>query len=104
MKKKFKTVQILFDSQLTGLIQNEQNTAISWHFTKPAEYIRTNMWNYFQRVCMDKWRSGVFSLQTWCISLEAFASKKNRRIEFNAFDLQKKRVGFLELGMGIVKI
>ena len=31
----------LFDSQLIGLIQNEQNNAISKHFTKPAEYIRT---------------------------------------------------------------
>ena len=31
----------LFDSQLTRLIQNEQNTAISEHFTTPAENIRT---------------------------------------------------------------
>ena len=26
-----------------------------------------NQWNYFQRRCMDKWRSGDFSLQTCCI-------------------------------------
>ena len=34
-----------------------------------------NQWNYFQRGCMDKWRSGDFTIQTWCIPLEAFASK-----------------------------
>ena len=30
----------------------------------------------FQRGCMDKLRSGDFSIQTWFIPLEAFASKK----------------------------
>ena len=38
LKNTFKSVQILlyifFDSQLTGLNQNEQNTAISKHITK----------------------------------------------------------------------
>ena len=40
-----------------------------------------NQWNYFQRECMDKWRSGDFSLQTWRIPLEAFASNNtNERL------------------------
>ena len=26
---------------------------------------------------MDKWQSGDFSIQTWCIPLEAFTSKKS---------------------------
>ena len=50
LKNTFKTVKkycyfFLFDSQLTGLIQN---TAISKHFTKPVVY----QWNYFQRGCI----------------------------------------------------
>ena len=31
-----------FESQLTGLIQNEQNNAISNYLTKSAEYTRNN--------------------------------------------------------------
>ena len=60
MKSTFKTVKILlfffFGSQLlTGLIQNEQNTAISKHFTKPAEYTRTISGIIFSA---DVWISG----------------------------------------------
>ena len=59
-------VTFLFDSQQTGLIQNEQNTAISKHFTKPVEYIHTcNQWNYFQCGCMDMRQSGDFSMYTF---------------------------------------
>ena len=32
---------------------------------------------------MDKWRSGVFSMQTWCIPLEAFGSKKEIIFQVN---------------------
>ena len=39
-------------------------------FTKPTVYTLYNQWNYFQRGCIDKWRSGDFSIQTWCIPLE----------------------------------
>ena len=64
---KLKPVKILlffyFDSQLTGLIQN--NTAIS---NPRCIY---NQWNYFQHRCMSKWWSADFSIQTWCIPLEA---------------------------------
>ena len=56
LKNKFKTVKYCYfflDSQLNRLIQNEQNTVLSKHFTKPAEYTRYNQWKYFQRGCMD---------------------------------------------------
>ena len=86
LKYKFRPVILFFfDSQLTGLIQNKQNTAFikaflffSFFFLKNHGVYSYNQWNYFQRGCMDKWRSGDFSMQTWCISLEAleaFASE-----------------------------
>ena len=66
LKNNFTTVNMLlfffFDLQLTGLIQNEQNTAKSKHFTKPAEYIRTTSGTFFQRGCIDKRRSGDFAV------------------------------------------
>ena len=36
-----------------------------------------NQWNYFQCLCIDEWWSGDISIQTWCIPLEAFASKND---------------------------
>ena len=36
-------------------VNNIKNTEISKHFTNSY-----NDWNYFQRGCMDKWRSGDF--------------------------------------------
>ena len=42
----------------------KKNTAISKHFTKPAEYIHTTTGTIFQRGCIDKRRSSDFSIQT----------------------------------------
>ena len=40
------------------------------HFTNSY-----NHWNYLQRGCMDKWRSGdCFQYNPGCIPLDAFAS------------------------------
>ena len=51
LKNKYTTVKILLffflHSQLTGLIQNEQNTAISKHFTKPIEDTETTSGTIF---------------------------------------------------------
>ena len=51
LKNTFTTVKYLFFDffhlQLTGLIQNERNTAISKHFTKPMECIRTTIGTIF---------------------------------------------------------
>ena len=63
-----------FDSQLTAQIQNKTKYCDIKGFYKTH-----NQWNYFQRGCMDKWRSGDFSIQTWYIPLEAFASKNEKR-------------------------
>ena len=64
---------------MTGLIQSEQNTELSKHFTIPAENTCTTSGTIFSA---DVWISGGrdFSIQTWCIPLEAFASKKSVRI------------------------
>ena len=40
-------VIFFFDLKLTGLIQNEQNTAILKHFTKRAQYIHTTSGTIF---------------------------------------------------------
>ena len=69
---------ILFDLQLTGLIQNEKNTAISKHFTKLAEYI------HISTGCVDKRLSGDFSIQTWLYTFRTKASK-NRIKVYNLF-------------------
>ena len=45
-----------------SMLQNPRNILV-----QPVEL--------FQHGCMDKWRSGDFSIQTWCIPLEAFTSK-----------------------------
>ena len=42
-----------------------------------------NQWNYFQRGCMDKWRSDDFLIQTWCIPLEANPPLKPVYIELS---------------------
>ena len=85
LKNTFKPVKIFF-----SMIHNwpdwfkiKQNTAMSRHFTKPTVYTMYlyNQWNYFQQGCMDKWRSGDFSIQTWCIPLEVFASKKFKKLK-----------------------
>ena len=55
---------------MTGLIQNKTKA-----FYKTNGAYSYNQWNYFQGGCMDKWRSGDFSIQTRCIPLEAFAFK-----------------------------
>ena len=61
---------------MTGLSQNEQNTAISKYFTKHVQ----TQWKYFTRGCMDNWRSGDFSLKSLV---------HNRRIDFDALDLHE---------------
>ena len=63
----------------------------SQHFTKPSVYSQ-NQWNYFQHGYTDKWRSGDFSIQTWCIPLEAFASKKPDDIQvyINTYETLRK--------------
>ena len=48
-------VNFFFDSQLTGLIQNAQNTAISKNFTKPEEDTRITGGTIFNA---DVWISG----------------------------------------------
>ena len=65
----FKLVKILlfflFDSQLTGLIQNfkiKQNSAISKHFTKPHCVHSYNQWNYFQ---CGTTSGTIFSADVW---------------------------------------
>ena len=61
---------------MTGLIKLKQNTAISKHFTKPTYvYTRTTSGTIFSADVCCVWRSGYFSIQTWCIPLETFASK-----------------------------
>ena len=47
------------------------------------EYTRTTSGTIFQRGCMDKWWSSDFSIETWYIPLEAFASK-NYSVYINA--------------------
>ena len=42
-------------------------------FNKTHGVYSYNGWNCFQHGCMDKWRSGDFSIQIWRIPLEAFA-------------------------------
>ena len=75
--EKYKTVQIL----LFFLWFTVDRTDSKWPkynikaFYKTRGLYSYNQWNYLQRGCMDKWRSGDFSLQTCCIPLEAFASK-----------------------------
>ena len=64
----------------------KQNTAISKHFGKTHGVYSYKQCNYFQRGCMDKWRSGEFSIQTWCIPLEAFASRKRNKIQLHTVD------------------
>ena len=60
-----------FDSKLTGMIQNEQNTAISKQFTKPAEYTHTTSGTI---LCADVWISGsqVTSLQNLVYTFRSF--------------------------------
>ena len=48
------------DSQLNRLIKNEPKYCIIKTFYKTRYWY--NRWNYFQHGCMDKWRSGDFSL------------------------------------------
>ena len=58
MKNTFKTVKycyFFFHSQLTRLIQNEQNATISKHCTNSAEYTRTTSGTIFSAVV---WISG----------------------------------------------
>ena len=72
----------VFDSQLTGLIQNKTKycNINAWcMYTRVYSY---NQWNYFQRGCMDKWWSSDFSIQTRCIPFEAFASKNNLILQY----------------------
>ena len=82
LQNTFKTVKsiviFVFDSQLTRLIQNEPNTAISNHFTKPVAYIRKTSGTIFST---DVYISGgqVIQYKHGCIPLEAFASNKNFR-------------------------
>ena len=68
--------------QLNGLIQNEQNTEISKHFTKSAEYTRTTSGTIFSTGVRLSGGQVFFSIQTWCIPLEAFASKNNPTTDF----------------------
>ena len=75
-KRKFKDKPVkiyyfFFDSQLTGLIQNKTK----YCNIKTHGVYSNSRWNYFQRGCMDKRRSVDFPIQTWCIPLQAFASK-----------------------------
>ena len=56
---------------MTRLIQNEQNNAISKHFTRPMVYTRTNSGTIFS---MDVWISGcqvIFSLQNLVYTFKA---------------------------------
>ena len=56
-------------------IPNEQNTAISKHFTKLAEYTHTTSRTIF---IADLWISCsqvIFHYKTWGILLEVFVSK-----------------------------
>ena len=53
--KQYKYCYSFIDSQLTGLIQYEQNTAISRHLNKPAEVTRTTSGTIFSA---DVWISG----------------------------------------------
>ena len=62
---------------MTRLIQNETKFCNIKAFYKTPQSIFDNQWNYFQRGCMHKWRSGDFSIQIWHIPLEAFASKNS---------------------------
>ena len=66
----------MFDSQLTGLVQNKTKYCNIKAFYKTHGVYSYNQWNYFQRGCMDKWQSGDFSMQTWCKPLEAFVDDK----------------------------
>ena len=70
MKNKFKPVKYCYFF-LDRLIQNEQNTALSNHFIKPAEYTCTTSGTIYSADV----QIGDFSLQTKCIPLEAFVSK-----------------------------
>ena len=87
--KPLKYCYFFFDSQLTVLIQNKTKTKYC-----------NNQWNYFQRGCMDKWRSADFLIQTWCIPLEATVcyfevfffqienvSSPTQRLEVNQMDV-----------------
>ena len=74
LKNTFK-YYFFFESQLTRLIQNKTKYCNIKAFYKTHSVYSYNQWNYFLRGCMEKWRSGDFSIQTWCIPLEALASK-----------------------------
>ena len=76
-KNKFTTVKNIVVFFLWFLTDSEWTKYCNMKsiFYKTRGVYKCNQWNYFQRGCMDKWRSGDFSIQTWCIILEAFASK-----------------------------
>ena len=74
----FKTVKILSFFSLFTIGRTDSKWTKYCNFKAFCKFRKVyshNQWNYFQRGCMDKWRSGDFSIQTWCIPLEAFASK-----------------------------
>ena len=78
MKNTIKPVKYcysFFNSQLTGLIQNEQYTAISKHFTKSAEYTRTTSGTIFSADVKISGSQVIFQYKPGCIPLEAVASK-----------------------------
>ena len=74
-------------------IQSLQNKEIlhDQSFLQNPHYVHVysyNQWNYFQLGCIDKWVSADFSIQTWCIPLEAFTSKiGNWIIPFKKFSM-----------------
>ena len=52
---------------MTALIQNEQNTAISKHFTKPAEYIRKTSGTIFSADVQISGGQMIFQYKPGCI-------------------------------------
>ena len=73
LKNIFTTVKNIvlcfFDLQLTGQIQNEQNIKA---FYKIRGVYLYDQWNYFQRGCIDQWRSSDFSIQTRLYTFRSF--------------------------------
>ena len=75
MKNKFSIVKICFIFLWFTFNQTDSKWTKYCNikaFNKTHGVYSYNQWNYFQRRCMDKRRSGDFSIQTWCIP---FASK-----------------------------
>ena len=63
-----------FDSQITGLIQNEQNILQYLSISQNPRSICTTSGTIFSADVLIGGGQVIFQYKTWCIPLEAFAS------------------------------